>query len=216
MHFRWDVLSLFNLCLHHLEQTCQHLRQNSFIIHSDSLFSHLFFQSKMLMLKSYQSFSCVMSVHTPLRHDIKHSSKQYSVGSSNRRRRGWGNEKQPNSATAKKIIHEYQHHGLCAALKCPFNGRYLSQAPVAISANHTVLAFICPSDAVSCRNGCQRKKKEKNCAPINTKRASHRVPLPCNYCSVCSDCNIVYLCVRCPLEHTACLVHCILWMGFCR
>lgn len=155
-------MPLFNLCLHHLEQTCQHLRQNSFITHSDSLFPHLFFQSKTLTLKSYQSFSCVISVHTPLRHDIKHSSKQYSVGSSSRKGRGPGNKKQPNPATVKKIIHEYQHHGLCAALKCPFNGRYLSQAPVAISARHTVLAFICPSDAASRRNGCQKKKKGKN------------------------------------------------------
>lgn len=63
---------------------------------------------------------------------------------------------------SKEIIHEYQHHGLCMALKCPLNERYLSQVPVAISENHTVLAFICPSDTQSCR------LQKKTCTPINT------------------------------------------------
>lgn len=111
-----------------------------------------FFQSKMLMMKSYQSFRCVNSVHTPLRHVIKHS----SIWS----RRGRGDKKATNSATVKTMINEYKYHNLCMALNCSWNGQYLCHAPVAISASHPMLAFIRPSDTASRWNGCRKERKK--------------------------------------------------------
>lgn len=57
---------------------------------------------------------------------------------------------------SNRIIHEHQRLSLCMAVKCTLNGRFLSQASVAISVNRTALPFICSSDALSWDNSYSR------------------------------------------------------------
>lgn len=80
--------------------------------------------------------------------------------------------------------------GLCTALKCPLNGRYLYKVLLQSRAR---LAFICPSDTPSWQNRC-KKDENKMCSPpkgpftdllcpANTAACAETITLP-----LCGEC----------------------------